>query len=402
MKNEGRRLLVLTPRYPYPVVGGDRLRIYQVCRALSERFSLTLLSLCETEAEMNMSLPEDGVFDRIERILLTRSRSYLNTLLALGGTTPLQVAYYRSAAFARAVERLLPEHDGVLSHLIRCAEYVKGTNKPSILEMTDAISLNYERVRKLKNAGGLKAQVYRLEATRLLAYERRIIEAFDLSVLVSETDRMYLVGAAQEKVMVCSNGVALEHLPFKNRCESEPVIVYIGNMASVQNMDACLYFAREVMPLVSQRVDATFRVVGRISDRDAAKLRTFANVEVTGPVNDVAKAVEDARLGICPVRLAAGVQNKVLEYMALGLPVVTSSIGLEGFSAQPERDLLVADTAEDYAEAICRLWNDKTLNAYLANNGRAYVNAHHRWGNRLAPLVDRVATLLEERGEVIE
>lgn len=402
MKNEGRRLLVLTPRYPYPVVGGDRLRIYQVCRALSERFSLTLLSLCETEAEMNMSLPEDGVFDRIERILLTRSRSYLNTLLALGGTTPLQVAYYRSAAFARAVERLLPEHDGVLSHLIRCAEYVKGTNKPSILEMTDAISLNYERVRKLKNAGGLKAQVYRLEATRLLAYERRIVEAFDLSVLVSETDRMYLVGAAHEKVMVCSNGVALEHLPFKNRCESEPVIVYIGNMASVQNMDACLYFAREVMPLVSQRVNATFRVVGRISDRDAAKLRTFANVEVTGPVNDVAKAVEDARLGICPVRLAAGVQNKVLEYMALGLPVVTSSIGLEGFSAQPERDLLVADTAEDYAEAICRLWNDKALNAYLANNGRAYVNAHHRWGNRLAPLVDRVATLLEERGEVIE
>lgn len=399
MSQDKKRLLILTPRFPYPVVGGDRLRIYQVCKALSERFSLTLLSLCETDAEMVMPLPEDGVFDRVERVFLSRGRSYLNTLLALGTTTPLQVAYYRSAEFAKAVDRLMPEHDGVLSHLIRCAEYVKESDKPHILEMTDAISLNYERVRQLKNAGGLKAQIYRLEARRLLAYEKQVVESFDLSVLVSETDKIHLVGAQHNKVMVCSNGVALEHLPFRERHDSQPVIVYIGNMASVQNMDACLYFARDVMPLVTQRVRATFRVVGRISDRDAARLRAFPNVEVTGPVDDMAAAVEDARLGVCPVRLAAGVQNKVLEYMALGLPVVTSSIGLEGFEAQPERDLLVADTPEEYAEAISRIWNDDAMKAQLAVNGHAYVNAHHRWSSRLAPMVDRIAELLEKNTE---
>lgn len=394
MSINDRRLLILTPRFPYPVIGGDRLRIYQVCKALSARFSLTLLSLCETDAEMVMPLPADGVFDRVERVLLTRSRSYLNTLLALAGSTPLQVAYYRSDPFAKAVQRLLPEHDGVLCHLIRCAEYAKGTKKPCILEMTDAISLNYERVRQLKTSGGLKAHVYRLEATRLLAYERQIVEDFDLSVLVSETDKEHLVGTDHEKVMVCSNGVALDHLPFKDRRDSKPVIVYIGNMTSVQNMDACLYFAREVMPLVSQKVKATFRVVGRISENDAAKLRGFANIEVTGPVDDIATAVEDARLGVCPVRLAAGVQNKVLEYMALGLPVVTSSIGLEGFAAQPERDLLVADTPQGYAEAIARLWNDHALIWQLSTNGRTYVNIYHQWESRLAPLVDRVGMLL--------
>jgi glycosyltransferase involved in cell wall biosynthesis len=399
MRHEKKRLLVLTPRFPYPVVGGDRLRIYQVCKALSERFSLTLLSLSETDTEMNMPLPTDGVFDRVERVLLTRYRSYLNTLLAVVGSTPLQVAYYRSAAFASAVKRLLPHHDGVLSHLIRCAEYAKGSSKPRILEMTDAISLNYERVRQLKNAGGLKASVYRLEATRLLTYERQIVEDFDLSVLVSETDKAHLVGAEHEKVMVCSNGVALDHLPFKDRRDSKPVIVYIGNMTSVQNMDACLYFARDVMPLVSQCLKATFRVVGRISDSDAAKLRAFANVEVTGPVDDMAVAVQDARIGVCPVRLAAGVQNKVLEYMALGLPVVTSSIGLEGFAAQPEQDLLVADNPQGYAEAIARLWNDDALMRQLASNGHAYVNAHHQWGSRLAPMVERVAALLENNDQ---
>ncbi len=394
MSLEKKRLLILTPRFPYPVVGGDRLRIFQVCKALSKSFSLTLLSLCETKEEMGMPLPSDGVFDRVERVLLTRARSYLNSLAALAGSAPLQVAYYRSADFTRAVNRLMPEHDGVLAHLIRCAEYAKGAGKPRILEMTDAISLNYQRVRQLKNVSGFKAHVYRLESVRLLAYERQIIGKFDISVLVSDTDKKYLVGSEHEKVIVCSNGVTLDHLPFKDRRDSKPVIVYIGNMVSVQNMDACLYFARDVMPLVCQRIEATFRVVGRISDGDAAKLRAFPNVEVTGAVNNIAAAVGDARLGVCPVRLAAGVQNKVLEYMALGLPVVSSSIGLEGFAAERDRDLLVADTPEGYAEAIARLWTDEALKGKLAMNGLAYVKAHHQWGNRLAPLIAQVTALL--------
>lgn len=389
-----KRLLVLTPRFPYPVVGGDRLRIYQVCKALAERFSLTLLSLCENDAEMLMPLPADGVFDRVERVLLSRRRSYLNTLMALGASTPLQVAYYRSEDFAKAVDRLMPKHDGVISHLIRCAEYVKCSDKPRILEMTDAISLNYERVRQLKNAGGFKAQIYRLESRRLLAYERRIVDAFDLSVLVSEIDKVHLVGAWHDKVMVCSNGVEFEHLPFRDRRVSKPVIVYIGNMASIQNMDACLFFARDVMPLVAKRARATFRVVGRISDTDAARLRAFPNVEVTGQVEDIAAAVEDARLGVCPVRLAAGVQNKVLEYMALGLPVVTSSIGLEGLAARADQDLIVADSVEEFAVAIDRIWNNDELKAQLAVNGYAYVKGHHHWSTRLSPMVDRIAELL--------
>lgn len=395
MSANRKKLLILTPRFPYPVIGGDRLRIYQVCKSLSEHFSLTLLSLCENRSEVTMSLPQDGVFDRVERVYLSRAKSYLNVLLALIGSKPLQVAYYQSSEFSKAVERLLPEHDGVLSHLIRCAEYVKGAEKPIFLEMTDAISLNYFRIRQLKNFRGFKAQIYRIEADRLNVYERQIIELFDLSILVSEIDKTYLVGADHDKVIVCSNGVALDQLPFKDRRESSPVIVYIGNMTSIQNLDACLFFARDVMPLLSQRVRVIFRVVGRISDSDAAKLRAFANVEVTGAVDSIPDAVQDARLGVCPVRLAAGVQNKVLEYMALGLPVVTSSIGLEGFSAQPEQDLLVADTPQAYVDAISNVWNDEERLTQLASNGYNYVNVHHQWGHRLAPLVYRISAILD-------
>ena len=386
-----KRLLVLTPRLPYPVIGGDRLRIYQVCRALSARFSLTLLSLCETREEMVCAISNDGVFDRVERVLLTKARSYLNTLMVLPTPTPLQVGYYRSAAFQEAVNRLLPDHDGVLSHLIRCAEYVRHAEVPKFLEMTDAISLNYGRVRALKGSGGLRGILYRFEADRLNQYEHDIVEDFDLSILVSNTDRDFLTGGCDsDNILVASNGVDLSGMPFIERPGSRPVIVYIGNMTTVQNMDACLHFASEVLPILRRRFDATFRVVGRIDAKDAEQLRKFPGVEVTGSVDSIAEAVRDARIGVCPVRLAAGVQNKVLEYMALGLPVVCSSIGLEGLQAMPEQDLLLADTPNEYARQIEKLWADHNLREELAQNARRYVEEHHDWAAKLAPVVERV------------
>ena len=390
-----KRILVLTPRFPYPVIGGDRLRIYQVCKALSAQFSLTLLSLCETREEMDCAIPNDGVFDRVERILLTKARSYLNTLMVLPTPTPLQVGYYRSPAFQEAVNRFLPDHDGVLSHLIRCAEYVRHAEMPKFLEMTDAISLNYSRVRALEGSGGLRSMIYRLEADRLNQYEHDIVQDFDLSILVSNTDRDFLTGGCDsDNILVASNGVDLSGMPFIERSGSRPMIVYIGNMTTLQNMDACLYFASEVLPILRQRLDATFRVVGRIDAKDAERLQKFPGVEVTGSVASITEAVRDARIGVCPVRLAAGVQNKILEYMALGLPVVCSSIGLEGLRAKPEQDLLLANTPKEYAQQIEKLWANNSLRAELTQNARSYVEAHHDWAAKLAPVVERVTKLL--------
>ncbi len=119
-----KRLLVLTPRFPYPAIGGDRIRILHICRALSVPFELTLLSLCESREELSLQ-PEDGLFSRIVRIHLPRWRSYLNTALAIPGSRPLQLAYYESAEFRKALKRLGPQHDLVLAHLIRTGHYIE-------------------------------------------------------------------------------------------------------------------------------------------------------------------------------------------------------------------------------------------------------------------------------------
>lgn len=391
------RILVLTPRYPYPVVGGDRLRIYRLCKELAKDYSLTLLSLCDTVGEMEASSPSDGVFDRIEKVYLPKWRSALNTLLALPTSTPLQVAYYRSREFKQRLGELLPGHKACVAHLIRTGDYLRGsTNALRVLEMTDAISMNYQRVRGLGKKRGLKTWVYRIEAKRLLTYEKKVIHEFEIVTLVSDTDREFLLqGRPSESVLVCSNGVDLTDFPFYERVSAKPIIAYIGNMTSVQNMDACLHFIEDLLPVISERFDVTFRIVGKINETDAVRLRRFQNVEVTGSVPNVVDAVAEARIGVCPVRIGAGVQNKVLEYMALGLPVITSSIGLEGLSAKVGEDILVADTAEEYISHIVRLWDEPNYGVAIARNGRLYVERHHEWSARLSPLLGKLKDVID-------
>lgn len=389
------RVLVLTPRFPYPVVGGDRLRIYQMCKALAAQADLTLLSLCESVEEMQMPMPDDGVFSSIERVWLPRWRSRLNTLMALPTRTPLQVAYYRSGAFARKVASALPRHDLVLAHLIRTAEYVRHAPCPRVLEMTDAISLNYQRVSCISAAHfDFRTWVYRVEANRLLAYERQVMLEFDRTLLVSEVDRAFLLdGRDDQNVLVCSNGVDLSSLPFEDRTEAEPVVVFIGNMTTVQNMDACRYFASEVMPLLRQRGDFRFRIVGRMDAGVISNLSAYPGVELCPNVHSVAEATRFAYAGVAPMRLGAGVQNKVLEYMALGLASVVSTVGHEGLEAVPGRDLLIADSPEQYVEALCRLWKDRSMRRDVACAAWQYVEERHAWRARLAPLMCALSEL---------
>jgi glycosyltransferase involved in cell wall biosynthesis len=385
-------LLVVTPRYPYPVVGGDRVRIFQLCKALSANYRLTLLSLCETKAELNAPLPDDGVFANVERLYWPRWRSWINCVLALPTRLPLQVAYYNSPEMTRRIQQLAPLHHGVLAHLIRAGHAARNLSQPHFLEMTDAISLNYQRVRNNNTAplSWLK-WVYRLESTRLQAFEKAIAADFDHTFLVSEIDRQFLFWGTPElaqKVSVVTNGVSLHTLPFRRRAEGQEII-FIGNMLSLPNQDAVHYLATQILPLVrAQHPLAKLRVIGRIGLKQRASLERLSHVLISGEVEDVAVAAQGGTVGVCPMRLGAGVQNKLLEYMALGLPAVSSTIGLQGLAARPGIELLVADDPQNFAKHINTLFSNQQLSAQIACAAREYVENHHEWQSVAAPLLN--------------
>jgi glycosyltransferase involved in cell wall biosynthesis len=388
------RVLVLTPRYPYPVIGGDRLRIYEMCKELALECDLTLLSLCDQASEMSAPLPADGVFKNVHRVWLPKWRSYINSALALVTRRPLQVAYYRSETFRKKLEALLPEHDLVLAHLLRTGDYVKDVKIPTVVEMTDAISMNYSRLKAVGKTSGFRSLVYSIERGRLHAYEKSSVHHHELLSFVSSVDAQYLYGSPRpDNVFVCGNGVDTRHLQFGTPDKRAPVVAFIGNMVSLQNQDAALWFATEILPLLRQHGDFKFRIVGQITDKGRSKFAGLPGVEVTGKVDSVANSIRNCFAGVCTVRIGAGVQNKLLEYMALGLPAVTTSVGLEGLGARDDEDLYVADTPHDFCQKLLHLWNDEAEAQRLAVKARQYVESHHTWAALLSPLVYRIKSL---------
>jgi glycosyltransferase involved in cell wall biosynthesis len=384
-----RTLLILTSRFPYPVIGGDRLRIYYICKELSRFYKLHLLSLCESSLEMEMSIPTDGVFEVVDRIYLPKWKSYLNCFTAIFSNTPLQIAYYKSDKFEDLLKTLILDCDGIFAHLIRTGDYVKNLNLPKFLEMTDAISLNYQRI-KSKNITDFRSLIFSFETNRLNKYEKNIVNKFDYSFLVSEVDRQYLYKNclnSLSKVILATNGVDFNRLMYKFN-PSGNKIIFIGNMTSLQNINAVFYFASEILPLIRMRIpSAEFLIVGRIKDADRSRLIDFTGVAFTGEVLDISSVIADGGVGIAPIQIGAGIQNKVLEYMAIGLPVVSTSIGLEGINACNDVDLFVADTPADFSDKVITLLENRVLAEKFALSAFNNVISKLDWGTALAPML---------------
>jgi glycosyltransferase involved in cell wall biosynthesis len=393
-----QKLLVLTPRFPFPPIGGDRLRIYQVCKQLSTDCDLTLLSLCSTEGEMEAAVDKGSIFSTVHRVYHPLWKRVLGVLSALPSQTPLQVGYYRNPEFSRRLQELAPGHDGILAHLIRTGDYLRDTQLPKFLEMTDAISLAYARTSLLQPANVFRSLAYRIEASRLYRYERQAMRSFDLVVLVSSVDRDYLArGEKTRRVLVCPVGVDLSVLPF-NYSPDGRTIVFIGNLTSHQNVDAVSYFADEILPLVRVRIpDVVFKIVGRIGSRVRRLLSQRLGVAVTGAVDSMPEAVRNASVGVCPIRFGAGMQTKLLEYMALGIPAVTSPIGLEGVNATPNRHLLLASEPRQWAGQISSLLADREQGRSVALAARSLVEAQYSCTATIAPMREAIIERLNAR-----
>ena len=390
-----QKILIVTPRFPFPVIGGDRLRIFQICKALSRDFDLHLVSLCDSRQELSFDILSQNIFYRVDRIYQPKWASLLRCLFSLFSNIPLQVAYYQNQSFEKLVRKLMADKVAVLCHLIRTAQYGEEANIVNFLEATDAISLNYSRLKNNPSYFfGFRKYIYQFELNKLKKYETNIVKKFDIVSFVSKIDAQYLVpnySKDKNNIFIFGNGVDSNKIPFKLR-EQGNDIVFIGNLQSYQNLESVFFFAKEVLPLVRKNnPQIRFVIIGRIKNLDKATLEKIPGVMVTGEVNDVWQYTQSGFVGVCPARVAAGVQNKVLEYMAAGLPVIASSIGLEGIDAIENQHLLIADDPDDIAQKVLCLFNDQDLSSRLALQARQLVVDQYQWSAVLSPIVSLVS-----------
>jgi glycosyltransferase involved in cell wall biosynthesis len=338
-----------------------------------------------------------SVFRSVHVVHLPRWRSWMNALAALVTREPLQVAYYKSDEYGRIARQLIAESDLILCHLIRTTEYAADARIPVVLEMTDAISLNYERVGNVGGRRNLMKSVYAVERSRVLNYELECLRKFALTSIISTVDRDYLVGKSADdvapKMVVATNGADVERYRVSSSLQGNSVL-FLGKMSTLPNIDACEYFARECLPQIRAQAPAIeFRIVGPISSATASRLQRFPGVVICGAVKDLGQVAADCFCGIAPMRLGAGVQNKILDYMAMGIPCVTTTVGHEGLSAVHGREIVVADRGEDLIRAVLDLYSDRSAAADIGQAGRAYVRRCHTWSACLTPLVSAIDQL---------
>ena len=382
------RLFALLSRFPYPLEKGDKLRAFHQLRILSKHHEIYLCALHENELESSWVNEVKQYCTELETIKISRVGQFVNLGLSLFRSEPFQVAYfYQKAAQKRVsdcIEKWNP--DAIYCQLLRTAKYVEHVNSiPKVIDFQDAFSKGIER-RLETDAWYLKPVLYS-ELGRLNLYEKKVFERFDHCTIISEQDRDQLPFGQRDEVTIVRNGVELDD--FQPSSELRTVnVLFAGNMGYPPNVDAAIFLENEVMPLVRAQIpEAKLMLAGARPDQ---KVKDLANdlTEVTGWVDDIRDCYAQAKVFVAPMMIGTGLQNKLLEAMAMEIPCITSTLANNALKAKPDSEILIAKTAQEYADSVIELLQNAEKAKRIAAAGHELVSKQFSWEGATKPLLD--------------
>ncbi len=395
------KILVVASRPPWPPRMADAMTVDRLVRFLSARGHEVDLTCFVEDSEADATLREglSGVCNRIETVRLPKWRSYLQTAFTLPGRLPMQAQYYRSHAMQARITSLIASkgYDVVYTHLIRMAEYTRHVAVPKAMGMQISQALNLSRMMShVKDP--LRQLFYRVEAAKVRPYEAKVAADFDRVFLCGPSD----IAAIEEtrplpNAVVCPHGQDVPEIERVRAAKREEgAIAITGVMSTYTNVDAVSWFAKEIFPRVETEIEeARFWIVGRDPQRAVRALARPPAIEVTGEVPDVADWLLRARVAVAPLRIAAGMQNKIVQAMACELPGVATSVANEGIGAVPGEHIVIADDATAIAGAVTGLLRDPERARKIGRAAREFVESHWTWEahfERLEAVLAEIAT----------
>lgn len=374
------KVLFISARFPYPPLRGDQVRAYHQLRLLGSKHQITLFSLTDIPVSAEARQTIESFCERVVTFPLRKPRMVISLLSKIFSTYPLQTAIYQIPDLQKAIRHVLETQGYDLVHiqLARMAPYVENeVSVPRVIDLIDALSLNMER-RYYHDRGPLKWMAF-LEWKRMQQYERIICQKFDHVTVVSPVDAQTI--GSYPNLTININGVDLSRLLFSNG-EREPyTIIFSGNMGYFPNVNAVLWFSQQVLPHIKAAIpQVKFYIVGARPAQEIQQLAKHnANIVVTGFVDDLSVFLQRAGVAVAPMNAGSGQQFKVIEAMACGTPVVTTSKVLNSIEAVDGEHLLVADNADIFARQVIKLLQDSNLAGTLALNARRLVEEKYAW-----------------------
>jgi len=400
-----REMLFLAHRFPYPPDKGEKIRSWNLIRHFAQTWRVHLGCLSDNPDDAKYLPIIREICGEVASFPITPRLQKLRALARLRPGRPLMVDYYRHPGLQAWVARMLRERPIALAfaYSTPMAAYLLHPGRPKlVLDMVDVDSEKFAAY--AAEARWPMRHVWAREAGTLLAYETQAALQADLALLVSDAECARftaLAPATRGRVVAVQNGVDLAYfhpaLGFANPYpDVAPRVVFTGHMDYPPNAEAAIWFATEVLPLLRARDPAwCFVIVGANPTHAIQALTAQPGIQVTGRVPDIRPWVAHATVAAAPLRIARGIQNKVLEAMAMGRPVVASPQAFEGVAATPDRDLLVAEGAPAMAAAIAAVRNG--LHPGLPAAARAAMERGYAWAATLRRLDDLLDSRLALR-----
>jgi polysaccharide biosynthesis protein PslH len=378
-------------RVPYPLEKGDKLRAYHLVRRLAQRHQVYLFCLSDQRNSEEDLAHLRAFCTHLEVVHIPRWRILARLATAAFSRLPFQVSYFHHAHAQRAIDaaiaRFAPDH--VLCQLVRTTEYLRHRyGLPKTLDYMDTLSKGMER--RTENAPFYLRPLFRTETRRLIAYENLMMDLFDRRTIISVQDRELLYHPQRGEVTVVPNGVDIDHFTPMD-VEKKYDLLFTGNMNYPPNIDSVLYLVQRVLPLVRRERPGTSLLISGVDP--GARVRDLAAndplITVSGWVKDIRDSYASARVFAAPMQIGTGLQNKLLEAMAMRIPCVTSALANNAVGAEPGGCILIGKDPEEYAAHILTLLNDPEVRERIAGNGHRFVRSTFDWG-RAAQVLDEL------------
>lgn len=385
-------VVVMLSRFPFPLEKGDKLRAYFQIKEMSEHFNISLICISEFQ-------PKKEYFDELNKYCsdisvytLPKWRSWLSCFIALFTGKPLQVAYFYTSEIRKKIDRNLVElqPDHIFCQLIRVADYVKNYhNCPKTLDYMDAFSTGMERRMSLEPF--YLKWIFQLEFKRLNEYERQIYDYFEIHSIISLQDKNLMGTTPNQAVECIPNGVSIHF--FEDDPENSPThdLAFVGNLNYPPNVEAVKFVVNEILPLAaSQGLHFSFLVAGAKPSKSLTQLmKKHKNFNILANPKDIRKAYRAGRIFIAPMKIGTGLQNKLLESMALGIPSITTKLANNALRAEEGKNILLAETGQDFINQIKVLQDDDKYQI-ISKNARIFIQENFIWKKVTEPLINAI------------
>lgn len=379
------KILFLSPTVPFPLTDGGRIRVYNLLKQIAQKSDVTLLALetQPTDADGVAELQALGVQVHLVPNAPTLPRVSFGTLAkAFFKRQPITVARYDVPTYRRKLNALLANETFDLVHyeMFHTAQFHTETDLPGVLSQQNVDSAIWRRLCS-ETANPFYKFAYWTQQLAFQRYERALSPKFDAVTCTSDIDAaVFAQHCPKDAIEIIPNGVDITHYQPDFAAEAPAHLIYIGSMDWYPNEDAVAFFTDEVFPRIQEKVpDVKFSIVGGNPSGRVQKLAERDGVVVTGRVPEIKPYFAEATVFVVPLRIGSGTRLKILEALAMGKAIVSTSVGAEGLDLKNGKEIFIADEPDAFADAVTRLLTDEQLRRRIGENGRARVEQDYDW-----------------------